>query len=217
MDFMLGWWLHPVMFGTWPRSMNAIYGTRITTVGLDKDASCLSEGGQPVDCQQKNTVPLTDYIRSGGALDLVALNHYTGYFVVDPTYAKAHYGTSASTEATVPPNEYGGSPLGYAPGWDTDQSAYVTQFRYFKRGDVGRSPGASNAYVIGNAGNYPWMRQTWFVYRKLLQYINFYYLHDTDQTHPKATKLGVPFSTLGIYLTENGTSLFHESQNNKIG
>lgn len=215
MDFMLGWWLNPVMFGTWPRSMQAIYSNRIKTMGLssNRETSCLREDGVPVICDRKNKNKLAEYIRSGGALDLLAINHYTGYFVVDFDYAKTHY-QEIPGENAVPYNQYHVSPNQLQKGWYSDQHAFITQFRYRKQGTQGEKPHAvktnpnqARVYVIGSSGNKPWLRQTWFVYHKLLQYIYFYYLQNS-----KVTKMGIPFSALGIYLTENGTSIQGESQ-----
>ena len=218
MDFMLGWWLDPVMFGTWPKSMDFIYSTRITSVGLKQDNSCLLENGKPVDCSsnsQNNLVRLADDIAQGGTLDNIALNHYTGYFVADINWAQKNYGKN-SQEGLVPPNQYGGTPASTltSSGWQKDQNNFSTQFRYYKFGnkiDSSRNHDNEKAFVIGNSGNKPWMRQTWFVYRKLLNYVNHYYLNSSRHL-VNSTKSGKLFSDLDIFLTENGTSLFQESQ-----
>lgn len=198
MDYMLGWWLQPIMFGHWPASMQSVYEHRITQVGLDKgDDSCLQADGKPVSCRRDASERLTNYIATGGALDVLAINHYTGYFVADLDYAKS---------GAVPRNQYQEDPSTQV-GWNADQNNYPTQFRQRLYGDHGPAPTAGKIFVIGNSGNKPWLRQTWFVYRKLLQYINKYYLQV-----PGYTKQQVPFSKLSIDLTENGTSIYHESQ-----
>ncbi|MCD6026600.1 MAG: beta-glucosidase 24-like [Solimicrobium sp.] len=85
MDFMLGWWLHSVMFGSWPKSMNErVYINRIKTIkqpqlGQFADSSCLQEDGKPVTCSQKSQLKLTDDIRAGGTLDALAMrSHQNG-------------------------------------------------------------------------------------------------------------------------------------------
>lgn len=216
MDFMLGWWLDPVMFGSWPASMDPVYKQRISSkLGQFGDESCLQDDGKPVACDEKNKLKLTDDIRRGGTLDMLAINHYTGYFVVDMNYAKNYFGDDP-LQNKVPPSQYGGTPNTLSRGWDTDQGVFTTQFRYHRYGDQGPLPFDADqpkrAYVIGNAGAKPWLRQTWFVYRKLMQYINFFYLHDDAGARPTKTKSGIPYSKLDIYLTENGTSIYHESQ-----
>ena len=218
MDYMLGWWLHPVMFGTWPQSMDKkIYTDRIRTakqpqLGQFGDSSCLQDDGKPVACDGENTLKLSDDIHRGGTLDELAINHYTGYFVVDMNYAKNNFGTDP-TKNIVPPDQYGSNPNALSRGWNSDQNAFTTQFRYLKYGDHGAAPAAPRAYVIGSAGAKPWLRQTWFVYRKLMQYINSTYL----QSDPaRETKSRTKFSDLGIYLTENGTSIYQESQINSL-
>lgn len=216
MDFQLGWWLDPVMFGSWPTNMDPVYKQRISSkLARFDDASCLQDDGKPVACDDKNKLKLSDDIRRGGTLDMLAINHYTGYFVVDMNYAKNYFGDNP-LQNKVPPNQYGGTPNTLARGWDSDQGVFTTQFRYYKYGDQGALPFESDqpkrAYVIGNAGAKPWLRQTWFVYRKLMQYINFFYLNDISGTRPSITKSGIPFSKLDIYLTENGTSIYQESQ-----
>ena len=92
----------------------------------------------------------------------------------------------------------------------------MTQFRYRKYGDTGSIPGVNKVYIIGDSGNKPWLRQTYFVYRKLLQYINYYYLNTKNIHYPRYNKMGKPFSALEIYLTENGTSIYYESQQNNL-
>jgi beta-glucosidase/6-phospho-beta-glucosidase/beta-galactosidase len=217
MDFMLGWWLHPVMFGNWPANMQSIYNQRIQTAGLQeqRESSCLRADGRPTACDKKATIKLADYIATGGALDMIGLNHYTGYFVADMGYAKSHISKTIANQA-IPPDQYGNTPDKLKSGWYQDQHNFMTQFRYRKQGDTGAIPGKNKIYIIGNSGNKPWLRQTWFVYRKLLQYINYYYLSSTNETYPQTTKMGKPFSALGIYLTENGTSIYHESQKNNL-
>jgi beta-glucosidase len=197
MDFMLGWWLEPVMFGDWPQSMKQLVGNRLPS--LANDDSCLSKEGIPIACGQ-NEQTLLHYIRAGGALDYITLNHYTGYFVADLEFAKNN---------KIPSDQYGGTPSMPMPGWTTDQQTFITQFRNQKYGNWGAYPlnNKSRIYVIGKAGAKPWLRHTYFSYTKLLLYINKYYLVKDHQT-----KQGTPFSTLGIYLTENGTSIYQESQ-----
>jgi beta-glucosidase len=223
MDYMLGWWLNPVMFGSWPANMDNVYNNKERiNIKLSQfiDNSCLQKDGKPVQCNPEDStqISLTDDIKAGGTLDELSINHYTGYFVVDMNYAKANFGDDP-TKNKVPPNQYNGNPTNLSPGWDSDQNAFTTQFRYLKYGDTGSLPAATlnptskRAYVIGSAGAQPWLRQTWFVYRKLMQYINAFYL----QSQPKSvkvdrTKRGVNFSKLAIYLTENGTSIQGESQ-----
>lgn len=205
MDFMLGWWLAPVMFGHWPQSMLQSVGTRLPHFSDDK--SCLTEEGKPIACQNKMR-RLSAYIQEGGALDYVTLNHYTGYFVADINYAKKHI-SMTPVKNSIPPDQYGTTPDHLMPGWATDQHAFITQFRYQKFGNSGdfAAKDKSRVFVIGKAGAKPWLRHTYFVYTKLLQYINKYYLDDKH-----FTKQQKPFSKLGIYLTENGTSLLGESQ-----
>ena len=72
MDFMLGWWLEPVMTGDWPQSMHRLVGKRL--INLKQDNSCLSDSGQPEVCYQGQT-RLNQYIAQGGALDYLTLNH----------------------------------------------------------------------------------------------------------------------------------------------
>jgi beta-glucosidase/6-phospho-beta-glucosidase/beta-galactosidase len=214
---MLGWWLHPVLFGDWPKSMGAIYNKRIQTVGLQasRETSCLQENGVPSDCDQQVTTRFADYIAKGGALDTIALNHYTGYFVADIQYAKSHFSKTNSSHA-IPPDQYNSNPNKLKSGWYQDQHNFTTQFRYRKYGDNGTAPKTHKVYIIGDSGNKPWLRQTWFVYQKLLQYINYYYLQSNDFAYPHFTKMAKPFSALPIYLTENGTSIYHESQTNTL-
>lgn len=205
MDFMLGWWLEPIMFGHWPNTMKQQVANRLPD--LEADNSCLSDKGKPVICGG-NKQKLRDYIRDGGALDYITLNHYTGYFVADLDFAKNNFSPLAQ-ENTIPPDQYGTSPDSLMPGWSTDQHTFVTQFRYQKYGNSGTfaSEDKARVYVIGKAGAKPWLRHTFFSYNKLLLYINKYYLNDD-----RKTKQQVPFSSLGVYLTENGTSLYGESQ-----
>ena len=205
MDFMLGWWLEPIMFGHWPNTMQRLVANRLPD--FDADNSCLNTDGKPVVCR-KNSQKLKDYLRDGGALDYITLNHYTGYFVADLDFATSNFSPSAQ-ENTIPPDQYGTSPDRITPGWSTDQHTFVTQFRYQKYGNSGgfASEDKSRVYIIGNAGAQPWLRHTFFSYNKLLLYINNHYL-----THARSTKQQVPFSRLGVYLTENGTSLYGESQ-----
>ena len=229
MDYMLGWWLDPIMYGRWPSSMERlIYSidARFPTIGIDKrDSSCLAEDGKPMACptNQKIVPRLSDYIARGGALDAITLNHYTGYFVADFNYANDHINSERKPGA-VPPNQYGSTPADCAPGWNRDQNNFLTQFRYYKyyagsdsqEGPIPKNP--NRAYIIGNSGNKPWLRQTWFPYRKLLQYIDAFYLqnisspHNRNIHHVVKTKSNINFKDLDIYLTENGTSIFQESQ-----
>ena len=210
MDFMLGWWLDPVMNGNWPESM--IENVGIMPKGrlpdLYSDSSWLSKDGKLSAEKTDGAVKLSDYIKKGGAADCLFLNHYTGYFAVDPEFAKANFSTEA-VEGKVPPNQYGGNPKNMNPGWDSDQNAFLTQFRYCKYGASGQmaSESGGKVYVIGNSGNYSWLRQTWFVYRKLLRYIQYKYF-----TCNKKSKSGTSFKDFALYLTENGTSVFKESQ-----
>lgn len=217
MDFMLGWWLHPVMFGDWPENMQSIYNERIQNVGLQqkRESSCLQEDGAPAACDKRASIRLADYIAAGGALDAITLNHYTGYFVADINYAKSHVSKTIADYA-IPPDQYNNIPDNLKSGWYQDQHNFMTQFRYRKLGDTGTIPGKNKVYIIGDSGNKPWLRQTWFVYRKLLQYINYYYLNSTKDSYHHMTKMGKPFSELGIYLTENGTSIYHESQKDTL-
>lgn len=215
MDFMLGWWLNPVMFGKWPESMNFIYKNRIKDVGITgwQETSCLQDDGLPVKCSHQTNTQLSDYISQGGALDSLAINHYTGYFAVQSHYAKTHFKSTPLNNA-VPPDQYQHNPHTLKKGWYQDQHAFITQFRYRKLGDHGQDAGKDRVFIIGDAGNRPWLRQTWFTYRKLLQYINRYYLHVHLPDQPKQTKSNILFADLPIYLTENGTSIYHESQSN---
>lgn len=194
MDFMLGWWLHPVMFGNWPHSMQFIYKRRIKLVGLQQkyESSCLSNAGRPVVCNQSESEKLAHYIETGGALDAIALNHYSGYFVSHIIQTKGK------------------------PGWNRDQHNTMTPFRFQKQGDQGAPPGKNKIFVIGDSGNKPWLRQTYFGYRKLLQYVNYYYLNLNNSSYPHRSKMGKEFSELEIYLTENGTSIYQESQKKEL-
>lgn len=72
MDFMLGWWLEPIMYGHWSASMQKRVVHRLPD--FNADDSCLNDGGKPVACQ-KSKQSLKDYMRSGGALDYITLNH----------------------------------------------------------------------------------------------------------------------------------------------
>lgn len=211
LDFSFGWWLDPILFGNWPKSM-------IETVGvlpsgrlpnLSSDKTWLTKDGTLSDKYIEGSVKLADYISSGGAADYLGLNHYTGSFVADEKFAKEHYSREPKPGA-VPINQYGMAPESAMPGWETDLGAFATQFRYFKHGDTGEAPPAGTVYVIGNTGSEGWLRQTWFVYRKLLRYIQYAYL--SGDNGAKASKHGKKLKDLGIYLTENGTSLYKESQ-----
>lgn len=205
MDFALGWWLEPIMFGHWPKTMRRFVAGRLPN--FEADHSCLSSEGRPKECQKKNLI-LKNYILEGGALDYIALNHYSGYFVADLNFAKHNLQFTVQKNA-IPPDQYGVTPNKIQSGWASDQQTFITQFRYQKFGNTGRfaAQDKSRVYVIGRAGAQPWLRHTYFSYYKLLLFINKYYLDST-----RKTKQGVPFSNLGIYLTENGTSLYRESQ-----
>lgn len=205
MDFALGWWLEPIMFGHWPKTMRRFVAGRLPN--FEADHSCLSSEGRPKECQKKNLI-LKNYILEGGALDYIALNHYSGYFVADLNFAKHNLQFTVQKNA-IPPDQYGVTPNKIQSGWAYDQQTFITQFRYQKFGNTGRfaAQDKSRVYVIGRAGAQPWLRHTYFSYYKLLLFINKYYLDST-----RKTKQGVPFANLGIYLTENGTSLYRESQ-----
>lgn len=205
MDFMLGWWLNPIMYGDWPESMKSLVGNRLPS--LHKDSSCLSKTGEPVACMKEDQ-RLSQYIQSAGALDYLSLNHYTGYFVADLDYAKDHFSEKVQEES-LPPSQYQETPKTLMPGWSSDQKTFVTQFRYQKYGTSGpfADPHKNRVYVIGKAGAQPWLRHTFFSYTKLLNFIDTYYMKEAY-----FTKQHKPFTDLGFYLTENGTSLYGESQ-----
>lgn len=206
MDFTLGWFLEPVLFGNWPKSMQNAVDKRLPKFTDDK--SCMNEDGKPQTCRSSGNQSLAQYIKTGGAVDYLMLNHYSGYFVTDKLFAQRHFSIKPA-ENSVGLDQYGVNPNHLKSGWASDQLTFTTQFRYQQYGSSGAfaNDSRSRIYVIGKAGAQPWLRQTYFSYSKLLEYIDFYYLNNE-----KLNKQHNPINKLAIYLTENGTSLAGESQ-----